>query len=378
MNMKFFGTAFVLSAVVLLEGCSVSTSGNTPPTIFTGTILAGAPLAASSLTVTDSSTPARVFTASLLADSTYSVDTASGVAPFLFHVRGQAGSRPVEFFSASAASYGKVNISPLTSLVVASAAGQDCAVVACTPASFTAARLTNAATEVQTRMIPLLTQFGLAIADSLDSKQSNPAKTRKWVFFKHIAVGGFVFSRDGPLEFIKDAASGNWRMAGNQQVKIGAKAGKDGSIYTPPPGASNYGQWLPFSSDTSAYPDGATLIVVSSSGISPPVNLVYAENNSGAVRTTGASMVDAVTDVSFLPACPRHAGQPGSCIEVAQIASGGIYSAGINLSADRLASTYRQARSPSKQSIIIPKALVHEASMAEGRRAKHVHANTNL
>lgn len=332
MIMKHIRTALVLSAAGLLAGCSVGASSNASSSIFTGSVSAGAPLADGTLVVTDSSAPAMTFTAKIQADGSYSVDTERGVAPFLFHAHGQVGSRAVDIFSASAASNGKVNISPLTSLVTANAAGQDCAVTACAPATFTAAKLTAAATRVQTQMVPLLTQFGLAIADELDSKLNMPEKTRKWVFFKHIAVGGYVISREGPLEFVKNAATGDWRMAESPRVTAGAKTGRGESAhtFTPSSGASNYGNWLPFSTDSANYPDGATLIVVSSSSIAPPVTLVYAGGDGGIAKTSGQAMVESVAGVSFLPACPRKGGQSGSCITVGQISGGGIYTAEFN------------------------------------------------
>lgn len=325
MSVKYVGAALAFSAAGLLAACSVGASGNASSTIFSGSVSAGAPLTDGLLIVMDSSTPAKTFTQAILADGTYSVDTANGVAPFLFRARGRVESRTFELFSASAANSGKVNISPLTSLVVANAAGKDCAVTSCTPAIFTAAALTKASAIVHTQIVPLLTQLGLAIADTLDSTQRSPAITRKWVFFKHIAVGGYVFSRDGPLEFVKDA-SGNWRMASGQEVKSVAKRA---NIYAPPSGASSFGTWLPLSTDSSAYPEGATLITVSGSGITPSVNLVYADGDSGSVKIAGPAMVEAVTGVSFLPACPRPVGQDGSCIDVAQTGSY-VYSAAFN------------------------------------------------
>lgn len=335
MNAKWFGAVLILLAAGLLAGCSVGASSNTSSTIFTGSVSSDAPLADGSLNVTDSSTPSKTFTAPFLADGSYSVDTAGGIAPFLFHTRVREGSRTFELFSASAANGGRVNISPLTSLVVANAADQDCAVAACTPATFTGARLNNAAAAVQTQLVPLLTQFGLAIAESLDSKQSNPARTRKWVFFKHVATGGYVYSRDGPLVFAKDTATGNWRMAGNPQVRAGAKAAKDADVYAPPSGASSFGKSLTFLKDSSIYPDGATLVVVSNSSISPPVTLVYTAEDIGAAKITGAAMVEAVRGLSFLPACPRAAGQPGACINVAQVDSY-TYSAAFNSPANAI------------------------------------------
>lgn len=329
MKMKYVGTVLSLFAACWLAGCNSGASGNASSAAFTGNVSVGTPLAGGTLIVTDSSTPAKTFTAPLLTDGSYSLNAANGVPPFLFHAQVRAGSRVADLFSASAATSGKVNISPMSSLVVANAAGQDCAVTACTAATFTAARLTGAAAKVPTQQVPLLTQFGLAIADELTSKQGNPGRTKKWVFFKHVTVGGYVYSRDGPLEFIKDTATGNWRIADNPRVKASAKARKDWAIYAPPPGASSFGKWLPFSTDSYNYPGGATLIAVSSSSITPTVTLVYKGEDNGAAKIGGAEMVEAVTGVSFLPACPRPEGQPGSCIDVAQITNGG-YAAAFN------------------------------------------------
>jgi hypothetical protein len=321
MNMKYAGSAVTLCAAGLLAGCGIGAAGNTPTIVFAGSVCAGAPLAGGTLTVTDSSTPARTFITPVLADGTYSINVANGVAPFLFHAQGKNGARAVDVFSASAANGGRVDISPLTSLVAANAAGHDCAVAACMPSIFTAARLTDADMKVQNQLAPLLTQYGLAIADALDSRQGGPAKSRKLVFFKHIAVGGYVYSRL-PLEFIKDAATGNWRLAGNQRIAARAKARNGANTFAPMPGASSLGQWLSFSKESSTYPFGATLIMVRGSGISPAVTLEYLDGENGATRVAGAAIVEAVAHVSFLPACPRPAGQPGSCVEVTQGSNG--------------------------------------------------------
>lgn len=332
MKMKYVGTTLLLSAAVLLAGCNSDAASNASSTVFTGNVSVGEHLAGGKLVVTDSSTPAKTFTAPLLTDGSYSLNAANGVAPFLFHAQARVGSKVADLFSASAANSGTVNISAVTSLIVANVANQDCAVTACTPSIFTAARLTDATAKVQAQLVPLLTQFGLAIADSLDSTQSSPARTRKWVFFKHIAVGGYVYSRDGPLEFIKDG-TGSWRLAGNQRVKAGAKANKHANTYVPPPGATSFGKWLPFSAESSIYPEGATLIVVSSSSIAPTVTLVYTGENKGAAKISGAEMVESVTGVTFLPACPRFAGKPGACINIEQTANG-IYTTAFNEQAD--------------------------------------------
>ena len=326
MTTKFIRYALMLLSAGLMSGCSVDAASNASNTIFTGNASAGAPVAGGMLVVTDSSTPARTFSAPVSADGSYRINVAGGIAPFLFHARGHVGSRQFEFFAASAADSGRVNISPLTSLVVANAAGQDCAVTACSPSTFTAVRLTGAGMKVQTQLAPLLAQFALAIDDAQDSSQNNVARARKAVSFKHIAVGGYVYSRDGPLEFVKDHVTGNWRMAGKQRATAVAKAGKDVSMYVPPPGASSFGKWLPFSTDSSIYPEGAILVVVSGSSISPAVTLVYSGGGNGTTRVAGTAMVEAVAGMSFLPACPRPAGQPGDCVNVAQ-AIGGAYTA---------------------------------------------------
>lgn len=326
MKIKFNRYALMLLSAGLMSGCSVGAASNASNTIFTGNASARAPMAGGTLIVTDSSTPAKTFSAPVSADGSYRINVAGGIAPFLFHARGQVAFRQVEFFAASAADSGRVNISPLTSLVTANAAGQDCAVTACAPSTFTAVRLTGADMKVQTQLAPLLAQFALAIADAQDLSQDNVSRTRKSVSFKHMAVGGYVYSRDGPLEFVKDRVTGNWRMAGKQRATAVAKAGKDVSMYVPPPGASSFGKWLPFSTDSSIYPEGAILIVVSGSSISPPVMLVYSGGDYGTTKVAGTAIVEAVAGMSFLPACPRPAGQPGDCVNVAQ-ATDGAYAA---------------------------------------------------
>ena len=303
MKMKCVEIALMLLAAGVLAGCGDADSASS--NAFTGIVSAGAPLVGGTLIVKDSSTPAKTFIAPVLADGSYSVNTYRGVAPFLFHAQGHSGPRAIDLFSASAANSGKVDISPLTSLVVANAADQDCAFSACMPANFTAARLIEADMKVQNQLAPLLTQFGLAIADALDAKQGNLANTRKSVSFKHIAVGGYVYSRD-PLEFIKDTATGNWRAAGNQPIAARASAGKGAKTFIPAPGAYSFGKWIAFSKDSSTYPYGATLITVRGPGISHPVTLEYSGKDNSVTRVAGAAMAEAVMGISFLPACPRQ------------------------------------------------------------------------
>lgn len=320
-----------ISAIGLIVACSVGGAGNAPTTTFSGRVSASVPLTGGTLTVTDSSTPAKIFRAPILAQGSYSIDVSTGIAPFLFHAQGQSGDRVVDLHSASAAYNGKVDISPLSTLVVANAAGRDCAGSACTPSIFTAARLTDADMKVQNQLAPLLTQYGLAIADALDSKKRGAERNRKLVYFKHIAVGGYVYSRV-PLEFVRDPATGNWRIAGNHRLAVSARTRKGANTFVPIPGASTLGRWLSFSKESSTYPYGATLITVRSSDTSLPVTLEYLEGQDGATRVAGAAIVEAVASVSFLPACPRPAGQPGSCVEVAHLENG-EYSASFSIPA---------------------------------------------
>jgi len=322
MNMNFIGIALILSAASILSGCSAGAASSPSPGVFTGKVSAGAPLGGGHLIAIDSSVPARRFTAPILDDGSYSLNAANGVAPFLFHAQGRTESRAFDLFSASAIKGGKVNISPVTSLVVAEAAGHDCAVVACTSSTFTEARLSAAAANVQTQLVPLLVQYGLAIADEQDSKMGYPAKARKWVFFKHIAVGGYIFSRDGPLEFTKETATGNWQMVDNKLEARRAKTARHTKIYLPATGSSSFRQSLPFYEESSAYPDGATLIVVSSSSIAPAITLVYTDGGYGAARISGTAMIEAVAGTLFLPTCPRPTGQYGACMNVAQTSIG--------------------------------------------------------
>lgn len=168
---RYFTSLFLLSALVL-TGCGSGGGGgggssgggtsSTPPATLSGTAAAGAPIAGF-VSVKDSLGAVRTVT--IAADGTYVLNVSGMTAPFMLHAEGNVGGRTYNLFSAAVAAdiNGRVNVTPLTDLIVANVAGQ----IASTLYSggdfsgLTPSELTAAETTLQTSLQPVLTALGL-------------------------------------------------------------------------------------------------------------------------------------------------------------------------------------------------------------------------
>jgi uncharacterized phage protein gp47/JayE len=127
--------------------------------------LAGAPIAGM-VSVKDSLGAVR--TAAIAADGTYSLDVSGMTAPFMLRAEGTVGGRSYVLHSAAVAADvgGRVNVTPLTDLIVANVAGQIASDLCNDPTQFsglTPEALTQAETNLRTRLVPVLTELGLNI-----------------------------------------------------------------------------------------------------------------------------------------------------------------------------------------------------------------------
>lgn len=162
---RLFCAATAIS--ILLIGCGGGSSTGAPPssTVISGVAATGAPLSGS-VTIKDSSTPtAKEKTVAIATDGTYSVDTAGMNPPFLLRAESTVGGRTYRIHSAATAKDlgGKINITPLTDLIVANIAGQ-IAENFYNSGSFSAlsdAALTAGVTSLRTQLLPILSALGV-------------------------------------------------------------------------------------------------------------------------------------------------------------------------------------------------------------------------
>lgn len=126
------GKLLVVGSIVgaSLAGCGgkssgAASTGNTPTAAvsITGTAAAGAPIIGKVVAI-DSSTPRQTFSATTSAAGAYTVNVAGGTAPFMLTVLGTSGGKVVSLNSVATAIGQTVNITPLTDLIVSTAAGQ--------------------------------------------------------------------------------------------------------------------------------------------------------------------------------------------------------------------------------------------------------------
>jgi len=133
--------AFIILTAMVLPACGGGNSGGTdmPKTnqesnnngsdntaaagTLAGTAATGAPIVGQVVAI-DSSTPRKTFTAKTSATGAYIVNVPNGTAPFILTVVGTSGGKTVTLNSVATASGQTVNITPLTDLIVATAAGQ--------------------------------------------------------------------------------------------------------------------------------------------------------------------------------------------------------------------------------------------------------------
>lgn len=117
-----YGMSIVVT--LLLHGCGGEHLDAIPAiTTITGTAATGAAISGTVFAL-DSSTPTKTFSATTSATGAYTLNVAGGTAPFILTVTGTAGGQPATLTSVATAPGQTVNITPLTDLIVSTAAGQ--------------------------------------------------------------------------------------------------------------------------------------------------------------------------------------------------------------------------------------------------------------
>lgn len=132
-NKKLLVAVLAVSAI-FLSACGSSGGSSTPATVtppvtppasgtVAGTAATGAPIVGQVIAI-DSSTPRLTFAATTSAAGAYTVNVAGGTAPYILTIIGTSGGKTVSLNSVATASGQTVNITPLTDLIVSTAAGQ--------------------------------------------------------------------------------------------------------------------------------------------------------------------------------------------------------------------------------------------------------------
>jgi hypothetical protein len=167
---------FLLAAVLglLVSACGGGGGGDplVAPTAQTlsGTAAAGAPIIGT-VTVKDSSPSQRTRTVTIEADGDYTVDVSDLTPPLMLRAEGKANGRQYSLHSAAAAAdvNGRINITPLTDLIVANIAGD----IAATffdgddYSRLTTAELNAAEATLRQRLQPILAAAGVGGAIDL-------------------------------------------------------------------------------------------------------------------------------------------------------------------------------------------------------------------
>ena len=160
--------AFVLTAVAMLTGCGGGGGGGGATASISGTAATGAPIVGKVVAIDANG---NQFTASTSASGAYTVNVSGGTAPFILTIVGTSSSGTVTLSSIATAVGQTVNITPLTDLIVSTAAGQpggSALVDLCTPtvqpgctaaltAATTGSNLSSAVTAVTGMIAPLNT-----------------------------------------------------------------------------------------------------------------------------------------------------------------------------------------------------------------------------
>lgn len=150
------------------------------PTTISGTAAAGAPIVGS-VTLKDSSVPPKLVTQAIAADGSYSVEAKDMKAPFMLRADGIVGGRNYSLFSAatSADVGGRINITPLTDLIVANIAGQIAETVYDSGnfSGLTGSALASAETTLKARLQPVLAAVGVGASVDLLRATFNADKT---------------------------------------------------------------------------------------------------------------------------------------------------------------------------------------------------------
>lgn len=166
-------TSLPLLIALALAGCGGGDDSSTPnpapaATTLSGTAAAGAPISGT-VTVRDSDTNTPDKIVDIKADGSFNVDVSGLKAPFMLQAAGTVGDRSYTIYSAATAA-GTVNVTPLTDLVVANAAGgaASTAFEAADFSKLTDANLDAAENILKTRLAPVLQATGSANTDLMN------------------------------------------------------------------------------------------------------------------------------------------------------------------------------------------------------------------
>lgn len=172
----------LLALALFLTACSGGTGDSAPqagqtttPSLLEGIAASGAPLSGT-VFVTDSSYPAKKISATINQDGTFSVSVAGLTPPLLLKAVGTVGGTPLTLCS-FATTPGRVQVTPLTDLLVAAAAGaQQRADLFALYSTHNRASLQTVAnnlpqltTQLKSALQPLLTLYGADAADPFTS-----------------------------------------------------------------------------------------------------------------------------------------------------------------------------------------------------------------
>lgn len=168
------GVGLSLISALILAGCGGGGTTSAATTSITGTAAAGAPIVG--LVSAKDSTGKTFGPATIDATGAYTLEVTGGTAPFILEASGiSAAGNIANYHSIATATGGNVNITPLTEMVVAQAAGRSpatvmsCTGVACLPAK---AQVDIAETFVNTSLSNLFSLFGVTAQNLLTSNFS--------------------------------------------------------------------------------------------------------------------------------------------------------------------------------------------------------------
>jgi len=155
----------IAAAMALLAGCGEGGGGGTASSAtLSGVAAAGAPIVGT-VTVKDSSSPAQTKTVAIAPDGSYTIDVAGMKDPFVLRATSTVGGRTYNIHSGAVSSDigGRINITPLTDLIIANVAGQlaENYFNSGNFGTLTAAELAAAETTLRTRLQPLLAAVGV-------------------------------------------------------------------------------------------------------------------------------------------------------------------------------------------------------------------------
>lgn len=171
--------AAAICGAIFMTGCGGGGGGgstaatNDPTSSLSGTVAAGAPLVGY-IAIKDVN--GDTATATINADGSYTIDVSALTPPMLLLASGVSGGQAYTIISAATTDdlNGTVNITPLTDVIVGNVAGMDGIQFFNTPdfTKLTTANLDGAATDLKTRLQPLLDAAGISDIDLLNTSFS--------------------------------------------------------------------------------------------------------------------------------------------------------------------------------------------------------------